>query len=155
MSAKASRWLAWSLPRLVEPSRVGQGCLPYESGGQDSRAMAGGQQDRASSSAEGLGDAEEGTDPSLQDIASSSTEGLGNTEEGADPSLQDTASSSAEGLGGTEEGADPSLQDTASSSAEGLGDAKEVQRDWGQVKKGTTEDEMVGWYHQLDAHEFG
>ena len=28
-------------------------------------------------------------------------------------------------------------------------------RDWGQEEKGTTEDEMAGWYHQLDGHEFG
>ena len=28
-------------------------------------------------------------------------------------------------------------------------------RDWGQEEKGTTEDEMPGWHHQLDAHEFG
>ena len=28
-------------------------------------------------------------------------------------------------------------------------------RDWGQEEKGTTEDEMAGWHHQLDAHEFG
>ena len=27
-------------------------------------------------------------------------------------------------------------------------------RDWGQEAKGTTEDEMAGWHHQLDAHEF-
>ena len=27
-------------------------------------------------------------------------------------------------------------------------------RDWGQEKKGTTEDEMAGWHHQLDGHEF-
>ena len=27
-------------------------------------------------------------------------------------------------------------------------------RDWGQVEKGTTEDEMAGWHHQLDGHEF-
>ena len=27
-------------------------------------------------------------------------------------------------------------------------------RDWGQEEKGTTEDEMAGWHHQLDAHEF-
>ena len=27
-------------------------------------------------------------------------------------------------------------------------------RDWGQEDKGTTEDEMVGWHHQLDGHEF-
>ena len=26
-------------------------------------------------------------------------------------------------------------------------------RDWGQEEKGTTEDEMVGWHHQLDGHE--
>ena len=28
-------------------------------------------------------------------------------------------------------------------------------RDWGQEDKGMTEDEMVGWYHQLDGHQFG
>ena len=28
-------------------------------------------------------------------------------------------------------------------------------RDWGQEEKGTTEDEMAGWHHQLSAHEFG
>ena len=28
-------------------------------------------------------------------------------------------------------------------------------RDWGQEEKGTTEDEMAGWHHQLNAHEFG
>ena len=27
-------------------------------------------------------------------------------------------------------------------------------RDWGQEEKGTTEDEMVGWHHLLDGHEF-
>ena len=27
-------------------------------------------------------------------------------------------------------------------------------RDWGQEEKGTTEDEMVGWHHQLYRHEF-
>ena len=25
---------------------------------------------------------------------------------------------------------------------------------WGQEEKGTTEDEMAGWYHRLDGHEF-
>ena len=30
------------------------------------------------------------------------------------------------------------------------------ERDWGQEEKGTTEeDEMAGWHHWLDAHEFG
>ena len=25
--------------------------------------------------------------------------------------------------------------------------------DWGQEEKGTTEDEMAGWHHQLNGHE--
>ena len=29
-----------------------------------------------------------------------------------------------------------------------------ARRDWGQEEKGTTEDEMVGWYHRLNGHEF-
>ena len=28
-------------------------------------------------------------------------------------------------------------------------------KDWGQEDKGTTEDEMVGWHHSLNRHEFG
>ena len=28
-------------------------------------------------------------------------------------------------------------------------------RDWGQEEKGMTEDEMAGWHHQPDGHEFG
>ena len=28
-------------------------------------------------------------------------------------------------------------------------------RDWGQEEKGTTEDEMAGWHHWLNGHEFG
>ena len=27
-------------------------------------------------------------------------------------------------------------------------------RGWGQEKKGTTEDEMAGWHHRLNGHEF-
>ena len=27
--------------------------------------------------------------------------------------------------------------------------------DWGQEEKGTTEDEMTGWHHRLNGHEFG
>ena len=27
-------------------------------------------------------------------------------------------------------------------------------KDWGQEEKGPTEDEMVGWHHQLNEHEF-
>ena len=28
-------------------------------------------------------------------------------------------------------------------------------KDWGQEEKGMTEDEMAGWHHRLNAHEFG
>ena len=28
-------------------------------------------------------------------------------------------------------------------------------RDWGQEEKGMAEDEMAGWHHRLDEHEFG
>ena len=28
-------------------------------------------------------------------------------------------------------------------------------KDWRQDEKGTSEDEMVGWHHQLNGHEFG
>ena len=27
-------------------------------------------------------------------------------------------------------------------------------KDWRQEEKGMTEDEMVGWHHRLDGHEF-
>ena len=27
-------------------------------------------------------------------------------------------------------------------------------KDWGQEENGTTEDEMAGWHHRLDGHEF-
>ena len=36
-----------------------------------------------------------------------------------------------------------------------IGKDPEVGRDWGQEENGTTEDEMAGWHHRLDAHEFG
>ena len=28
-------------------------------------------------------------------------------------------------------------------------------KNWGQEEKGMTKDEMVGWYHRLNGHEFG
>ena len=36
-----------------------------------------------------------------------------------------------------------------------IGKDPNAGRDWGQEEKGTTEDEMAGWHHQLNAHEFG
>ena len=35
-----------------------------------------------------------------------------------------------------------------------LGEDPDAGQDWRQEKKGTTEDEMVGWHHQLDGREF-
>ena len=35
-----------------------------------------------------------------------------------------------------------------------IGKDSDARRDWGQEEKGTTEDEMAGWHHQLDGHEF-
>ena len=34
-----------------------------------------------------------------------------------------------------------------------IGKDPDAGRDWGQKEKGTTEDEMTGWHHQLDARE--
>ena len=36
-----------------------------------------------------------------------------------------------------------------------IGKDPDAGREWSQEKKGTTEDEMAGWHHWLDAHEFG
>ena len=36
-----------------------------------------------------------------------------------------------------------------------IGKDPDAGRDWGKEQKGTTEDEMAGWHHQLDGHEFG
>ena len=35
-----------------------------------------------------------------------------------------------------------------------IGKDPDVRKDWRQEEKGTIEDEMVGWNHQLDGHEF-
>ena len=36
-----------------------------------------------------------------------------------------------------------------------IGKDPDAGRDWRQEEKGTTEDEMPGWHHRLDGHEFG
>ena len=36
-----------------------------------------------------------------------------------------------------------------------IGKDSDAGRDWGQEEKGMTEDEMAGWHHRPDAHEFG
>ena len=35
-----------------------------------------------------------------------------------------------------------------------FGKDPDAGKDWRQEEKGTTEDEMVGWYHRLNGHEF-
>ena len=35
-----------------------------------------------------------------------------------------------------------------------VGKDSDAGRDWGWDEKGTTEDEMAGWHHRLDGHEF-
>ena len=35
-----------------------------------------------------------------------------------------------------------------------IGKDPDAGKDWRQEEKGTTEDKMVGWHHQLDGHEF-
>ena len=36
-----------------------------------------------------------------------------------------------------------------------IGKDPDTGKDWGQEEKGTTEDDMVGWHHQLNGHGFG
>ena len=35
-----------------------------------------------------------------------------------------------------------------------IGKEPDAEKDWMQEEKGKTEDEMVGWHHRLDGHEF-
>ena len=35
-----------------------------------------------------------------------------------------------------------------------IGEDSDAGRDWGQEKKGMREDEVAGWHHRLDGHEF-
>ena len=36
-----------------------------------------------------------------------------------------------------------------------IGKDSDAGMGWGQEEKGTTEDEMAGWHHRFDGHEFG
>ena len=36
-----------------------------------------------------------------------------------------------------------------------IGKDPDAGKDWRREEKGTTEDEMVGWHHGLNGHEFG
>ena len=43
---------------------------------------------------------------------------------------------------------------TMNKASGGDGEDSDAGRDWEQEEKGTTEDEMAGWHHRLDGHEF-
>ena len=36
-----------------------------------------------------------------------------------------------------------------------IGKDPDAGKDWSKEEKGTAEDEMVGWQHRLNGHEFG
>ena len=38
--------------------------------------------------------------------------------------------------------------------ADSLKKTPEVGKNWGQEEKQAAEDEMIGWFHSLNAHEF-
>ena len=38
--------------------------------------------------------------------------------------------------------------------ADSLEKNPDVGKDWGQEKKGATENETIGWHHRLNGHEF-
>ena len=35
-----------------------------------------------------------------------------------------------------------------------IGKDPDSGKDWGQEERGVTKDEMVGWYHRLNGHDF-
>ena len=52
--------------------------------------------------------------------------------------------------------ADAETLNTLATSCESwlIGKDPDTGKDWGQEEKGMTEDEMAGWHHRLDEHEF-
>ena len=48
----------------------------------------------------------------------------------------------------------PSLSDHESKKEVTNAKGIDTGRNWGQEEKVATEDEMVGWYHRLNGHEF-
>ena len=43
---------------------------------------------------------------------------------------------------------------TTNSESQFIGKDPDTRKDWRKEEKGATEDEMVGWHHQLKGHEF-
>ena len=57
-------------------------------------------------------------------------------------------------IGGTEAEAEALILWTPDVKNWPIGKDPDAGKDWRQEEKGTTEDEMVGWHHRLNGHEF-
>ena len=57
-------------------------------------------------------------------------------------------------IGRSEAEAEPSILWPPHAKSRLIREDPDAGRDWGQEEKGTTEDEMVGWHHRLNGHEF-
>ena len=57
-------------------------------------------------------------------------------------------------MGGTDVEAEASVLWSPGGKSRLVGKDPDAGKDWGQEEKRTTEDEMVGWHHWLDGHEF-
>ena len=57
-------------------------------------------------------------------------------------------------IGGTDAEAETPIFWPPDSKSWFIGKDPDAGWDWGQEEKGTTEDYMVGWHHQLNSHEF-
>ena len=57
-------------------------------------------------------------------------------------------------IGRTDAEAEAPILWPPSSKSQLIGKELDAGKDWGQKEKGATEDEVVGWYHWLNGHEF-
>ena len=57
-------------------------------------------------------------------------------------------------IGGTEAQAETPILWSPHAKSRLIGKDPDAGRDLGQEEKGTTEDEMAGWHHRLNGHEF-
>ena len=57
-------------------------------------------------------------------------------------------------IGGTDAEAETPILWPPHAKSRLIGKDPDAGRDWGQEEKGTTEDEMAGWHHQLNGHGF-
>ena len=57
-------------------------------------------------------------------------------------------------IGGTHAEAEAPILWPPDAKGQLIGEDSDAGKDWRQEEKGMTEDEMVGWHHRLDGHEF-